>query len=583
MPDYEGKTLLLVEDDAVIALAESSILKKYGYQVVPVHTGLDAVDATRKYPEIDLILMDIDLGEGIDGTEAAEIILLERDIPIVFLSSHTEPEIVARTEKITSYGYVAKNSGNTVLDASIKMAFRLFEANREVREKEKLLFSIAENFPNSFISIIENDFTISFFSGKEYKNQDIDPQKYTGISINNIISNNPEMVRDFLERTFHGEECVFDYESDGNYYMVQTVPLYSAEGRIQQILEVVENVTIRRMSEFRLRESEEKFRQIYENMTVGIARVSLDFTIKNANHAYCSMLGYKESELIGKHLKDFTAPDIIEENMMKQRELAEGKIDHYRMEKRFIHRDGSLIHGILDANLVRGHDGEPAYFLGSVLDITARKNTEIEVRRQLEQKEIILKEIHHRIKNNLANIENLLHLQSSSAVSDEVQSALQKATGRVSSMRVLYDKLLQTEEYQDTSAKYYLENLIDDIMSLYPLSDRIRLQKNIDDFILDSKRLFLMGLITNELITNAMKYAFTGRYEGLIQVTLKLNDDCVTLAVEDNGNGLPENFDMEKSGGFGLTLVGILSQQLKGTFSLEAKNGTLARIEFHIS
>ncbi len=120
--DYK-KTILLVEDEALIALAKQRNLEKYDYNVLTINTGEKAIKISRENDNIDLILMDIDLGRGIDGTEAAELILKERNIPVVFLSSHTEPEIVKKTEKITSYGYIVKNSGITVLDASIKMAF----------------------------------------------------------------------------------------------------------------------------------------------------------------------------------------------------------------------------------------------------------------------------------------------------------------------------------------------------------------------------------------------------------------------------------------------------------------------------
>jgi len=126
----EEKRILLVEDEALIAMTEKMQLEKYGYAAGSVATGEKAIEAVRTSSDIDLILMDINLGEGIDGTEAAQIILKDHDVPIVFLSSHTEPETVEKTEKISSYGYVVKNSSITVLDASIKMAFRLFETRR---------------------------------------------------------------------------------------------------------------------------------------------------------------------------------------------------------------------------------------------------------------------------------------------------------------------------------------------------------------------------------------------------------------------------------------------------------------------
>jgi CheY-like chemotaxis protein len=174
MNGENNKTLLLVEDEILIAMNQKICLEKYGYNVVTINTGEKAVQILKKdanielmilpeskkaplqnfgynvilvntaekavkvfkeHSEIDLVLMDIDLGKGMDGTQAAEIILKQRDIPILFLSSHTEPDIVEKTEKITSYGYVVKNSSITVLDASIKMAFKLFDANNKLKNE----------------------------------------------------------------------------------------------------------------------------------------------------------------------------------------------------------------------------------------------------------------------------------------------------------------------------------------------------------------------------------------------------------------------------------------------------------------
>jgi len=131
------KTILLVDDESIPALADSLKLKEYGYKVIHVLTGQKAIDIVNDGKNmIDLILMDINLGKGMDGTEVAKIILKEYDIPLLFHSSHIERDVVERTENITSYGYVVKN-GITVLDASIKMAFRLHEAYLEVKNHKK--------------------------------------------------------------------------------------------------------------------------------------------------------------------------------------------------------------------------------------------------------------------------------------------------------------------------------------------------------------------------------------------------------------------------------------------------------------
>lgn len=128
-------TILLVEDEVVIAMAEAAQLKKLGYHTLTAHNAAAAVEAVDTHPDIHLVLMDIDLGKGKpDGTEAAAEILSRHELPVVFLSSHTEPEVVEKTEKITSYGYIVKNSGFNVLDRSIKMALRLFAAHKDVKK-----------------------------------------------------------------------------------------------------------------------------------------------------------------------------------------------------------------------------------------------------------------------------------------------------------------------------------------------------------------------------------------------------------------------------------------------------------------
>ena len=150
MSDLVKKRILLVEDEVILAMNEKMQLEKYGYSVRTVTTGEKAVEAVKTSSDIDLILMDINLGTGIDGTQAAELILKDHNIPVVFLSSHTEPEVVEKTEKITSYGYVVKNSSITVLDASIKMALKLFDSNRRHMLKEIALQESENRFQDLF-------------------------------------------------------------------------------------------------------------------------------------------------------------------------------------------------------------------------------------------------------------------------------------------------------------------------------------------------------------------------------------------------------------------------------------------------
>jgi CheY-like chemotaxis protein len=138
------KTILLVEDDAIIALAEKKLLEEHGYRILNAYNANAAIEAADEQV-IDLILMDIDLGEGkMDGTEAAERILQRHDIPIVFCTGHSEKEYVDRVKGITSYGYVVKDSGDFVLLQSIEMAFQLFEAHKHITDKNMEIARVNE-------------------------------------------------------------------------------------------------------------------------------------------------------------------------------------------------------------------------------------------------------------------------------------------------------------------------------------------------------------------------------------------------------------------------------------------------------
>ena len=216
------------------------------------------------------------------------------------------------------------------------------------------------------------------------------------------------------------------------------------------------------------------------------------------------------------------------------------------------------------------------------VDITDRRAAEQETKKQLADKEVLLQEIHHRIRNNIASIEGLLSTQAQSVTNPEALSILQDAIARVNSMSVLYDNLLIRDEYEMTSVKHYVERLIDSVVAVFPADKRITIKKQITDFPLDPARLFPVGIIINELLTNTMKYAFAGRESGLITISFRKVNDHAILTVHDNGNGLPEHYDIGTSKGFGHTLVSMLSEQLGGRFSIDSDEGTSSILEFDL-
>ncbi|HCM27437.1 MAG TPA: hypothetical protein DIC34_12980 [Treponema sp.] len=212
--------------------------------------------------------------------------------------------------------------------------------------------------------------------------------------------------------------------------------------------------------------------------------------------------------------------------------------------------------------------------IGDHIDLNNRLNN------ALERRDLLLKEVHHRIKNNLNAVFSLLTLQSGSSANPTIREALDDAASRVHSMGLLHDRLYGSVNFTDVSVKDYLSDLIDQAMAYFPIGGAVRCEKHIDDFILDAKRLQPIGIIINELLTNIVKYAFTGRTEGTVTVSATLAGGRISIRIQDDGNGIPESIDFSHSGGFGLELIGSLVKQINGNISIVRKGGTAVLLEF---
>jgi len=206
----------------------------------------------------------------------------------------------------------------------------------------------------------------------------------------------------------------------------------------------------------------------------------------------------------------------------------------------------------------------------------ARDRIEAEYSARLTESATRLRESHHRVRNNIASIRAVMAMQMDSAESPETRSALQDAIGRIESMGSLYELLAADDDGSDVAVEPYLRKLVDTITPLFPDTARVSIKDDIDDFSLDPKRLFALGIIVNELLTNAMKYAFRGRDAGSIRIEVRAYDESVIMTLRDDGNGLPESFDKDKSSGLGLSLVSMLLDQFGGTLTMRNDHGTVS-------
>jgi two-component sensor histidine kinase len=216
------------------------------------------------------------------------------------------------------------------------------------------------------------------------------------------------------------------------------------------------------------------------------------------------------------------------------------------------------------------------------IDITESRRLQEELHHQLSEKDTLLKEVHHRVKNNMSNIESLLSIQSGLTTNPEIKNALQQAVFRVQSMRIVYDKLLLTKDLREISIKNYIETVIDSLHNVFADKQNIVIEKHISDFLILSKQAISIGIIINELLTNVFKYAFKDHDKGTVFISIEKVDNIVTLNIKDNGIGIDKNIELNKSHGFGLTIVKMLAEQLKGTYTVENDNGTKSVLKFEV-
>lgn len=197
-----------------------------------------------------------------------------------------------------------------------------------------------------------------------------------------------------------------------------------------------------------------------------------------------------------------------------------------------------------------------------------------ELKKSLQEKELLLKEVHHRIKNNMSMVAGLLMLQAETVDNKAAASSLLDAQGRISGMMLLYDKLYKNSAYGDLMTADYLPDLIDDIRSTFSGSNSITLHKKIENFEIHTRTLFPVSIILNELITNSFKYAFPDNRDGIITVQISRKDEkAIEIRVEDNGIGLSPDFNIADTKTFGLFLVNALAEQNEGYVELKKGDG----------
>lgn len=336
-----------------------------------------------------------------------------------------------------------------------------------------------------------------------------------------------------------------------------------------------------------LRDSEERFKLSMEATSDGLWDLDVASDRAYYNPAYYHILGYEPDEFdaAGKTWRQLVHPEDLERALAADQDCIDGKQDfidaEYRMkakngEWRWIYARGKCIS--------RGKDGRAVRLVGTHLDITDRKVVEERLMRSLAEKEVLLREVHHRVKNNLNVVSSLLNLQS--AVIETPEQALvafQNSRDRITAMSLAHEELYKSQDYTQVDMSQYLGELFNQLLVAYGAEGRIKLSLDVRNIVLSVNAAIPCGLIINELITNAFKYAYPYGGEGEVRVSLANQGyGVLELRTADDGIGLPADRPAAGSSSLGLTLVRLLVDQLGGelTVSSQPGRGSEFRVRF---
>ncbi|MFP4331559.1 MAG: response regulator [Spirochaetaceae bacterium] len=455
-PSVVSTTILLVEDEPQRALDQKELLNRSGYEVVLAASGDEALREARERSDISLILMDIDLGSEGDGIDVAGEIQRFRSVPVVFLSSHTDPSIIERAEQFGPYGYVEKSCGAQAMVAAVRMGLRLFSVTEELRAAKARSDALLEALPDMMFLFSRDGVIEDFRAGLSPKLRE-PPQGFLGKPLSEALP--PELVEVTTER----------------------------------------------------------IEKVITTGKLNLRRYSMDL---------------------------------------------DGEISHF--ESRMVPCGDNAALSVV-------RDVSDEYLAAQA--VADRTEAEARLQRQLDQTRHLIREVHHRIKNNFASIESAIRLRKGNATGSEARTALSEMLSMVGSNRALYERLLQIEEGDHLPAGPTISEVTRRVVDAFSGRDRIRLRLAVADVELETARTFPLVTIIVELLTNAIKYAYPEPESG--EITVGLQDEGVTLllSVCDHGCGFDPAAGEGAGGSLGLTLSAMLAEQIDGSFRMESAPG----------
>jgi PAS domain S-box-containing protein len=347
------------------------------------------------------------------------------------------------------------------------------------------------------------------------------------------------------------------------------------------ISEQVAMAITRRQAEDALQESEEMFRSMVENAQSGIAIIDDKHRFVYVNDELVRILGFARNEIVGSDFRDYLAEESREmvSDIYLRRQSGEDVSSRY--EFTIVRQDRKKRRMEISSSIISSSRYRTAT-LSQIRDVTEQRQAEEQIKASLQEKEVLLREIHHRVKNNLQIISSLLNLQSQHVEDLKALEMFKESRLRVRSMAMVHEKLYRSKDLSRVDFREYVHSLSYHLFQMYGVaSDTVALTIDIEDVLLDINTAIPCGLLVSELISNALKHAFPQGRKGEVTVSMKpIENGDIALEVSDNGVGLEDDLDLKNTESFGLQLVDMLTEQLQGTISIDRNGGTTFALRF---
>ncbi len=577
--------LLVVEDNiGDFVLVEEFLLEEFEQirlsHVTTFQKAKTQIESNTKY---DLILLDLSLPDNNGEELIDDMMTITHSTPVVILTGYTDLAFSAKSLAKGVSDYLLKDElSPTLLYKSIIYSLERNIFSAKIKESEKNYRYLFELSPEPMMLFCLDTYKFLNVNQAAISNYGYSKEEFLSMTLLDIKPEKEiESAKDVIQETRHAKNITLQGEhrhvkKNGDIIYVEiTGSSLEYEGRDVRIA-LARDVTEKRREEERLKLLESVITHSTEAVVILEAEPDKKEgrRILYVNQAFTNMTGYNSDEVTGKTLHFLNGPKTDQDQLeklrqsMKRWEICEVELLNYK-------KDGTRFW--INTSMVPVGKGEDGYshWVAIGRNITDQKMHEQQLQTTIQEKEVLLSEIHHRVKNNLAVISGMMQLQAFDEKNREVQLRLYDSIFRIQTMATIHELLYQSESFSQLMFSDIIEKLVKGV------NDTLESGKDID-LVIDKAEIELninqaipCSLIINEVITNIYKHAFTGRDHGRVDVKISEQNGKVILKIADDGVGLPDNFNIDDSGSLGMHIIKILVRQLEGTYRFESdKNGT---------